>query len=293
MKTNKFYLLIAAVLTFLFTFPPTNIFAQETIIGRLDKSLGVKLPVKYEAKVRELIKNNDVFKVKGADDFTAQFIENEMKADWNIDKQNQLLFLWHSIYKKITKEDLYDGQDGDAKVAEDFGSRIVGLKMRISGQKYENSIADFFDKKNAEYDRQSAEYDRQSAEARQRTAENERLADEANRKADEANRKADEANRKADENIRIIDEANRGIAEALKKNMKTDSLALKDVVKFYTLYKNNPSIVKPGEIKLSKETANWFFKDCEEKGIDYKAILHKEVGDEKMLKEMLKFYGIE
>ena len=75
--------------------------------------------------------------------------------------------------------------------------------------------------------------------------------------------------------------------------MKTDSLALKDVVKFYTLYKNNPSIVKPGEIKLSKETANWFFKDCEEKGIDYKAILHKEVGDEKMLKEMLKFYGIE
>ena len=279
MKTNKSYLLIAAVLTILFTFPPTHTLAQETIIGRLDKSLGVKLPAAYEAKVRELIKNNDVFKVRGADDFTAQFIENEMKADWNIDKQNQLLFLWHSIYKKITKEDLYDGQDGDAKVAEDFGSRIVGLKMRISGQKYENSIADFFDKKNAEYDRQSAEYDRQSAEARQRTAENERLADEANRKADE--------------NIRIIDEANRGIAEALKKTMKTDSLALKDVVKFYTLYKNNPSIVKPGEIKLSKETANWFFKNCEENGIDYKAILHKEVGDEKMLKEMLKFYGIE
>ena len=293
MKTNKFYLLIAAVLTFLFTFPPTNIFAQETIIGRLDKSLGVKLPVKYEAKVRELIKNNDVFKVKGADDFTAQFIENEMKADWNIDKQNQLLFLWHSIYKKITKEDLYDGQDGDAKVAEDFGSRIVGLKMRISGQKYENSIADFFGKRNAELDKSIAGSDKRIAESDKRIAESDKRIAEARRQSAEARRQSAEARQRTAEYERLADEANRKAAEALKENMKTDSIGVKDAVKSYTIIKNNPSIATPGEIKLAKETAIWFFKDCEENGIDYKAILRKEVGDEKMLKEMLKFYGIE
>lgn len=162
MKTNKFYLLIAAVLTLLFAFPPTYMLAQENIVDRLDKSLGVKLPAEYEAKVRELIKNNNVFKVIGADDFTAQFIENQMKVDRKIDKQNQLVFLWHSIYKQITGEDLYNPEDGDSKRLQDFNDRIVGIHIRAEGQRFKKEIIAYMDKVSEEVQRQSEDAQRQS-----------------------------------------------------------------------------------------------------------------------------------
>ena len=162
MKTNKFYLLIAAVLTFLFSLPPTQTLAQESIIDRLDKSLGVKLPAEYEAKVRDLLKNSNVFKVKGADDCTAQFIENWMRKDWKIDKQNQLVFLWHCIYKKITDDDLYNPEDGDSNRLQDFNDRVVGMRIRAAGQGYENEIVAYMNKVSEEVQRQSEDAQRQS-----------------------------------------------------------------------------------------------------------------------------------
>ena len=80
MKTNKFYLLISAVLTFLFTLTPTKILAQENIIDRLDKSLGVKLPAEYDAKVREFTKTNKIMKDEGSNHFIEQF---HWRADGN------------------------------------------------------------------------------------------------------------------------------------------------------------------------------------------------------------------
>ena len=171
MKKNKSYLLLAAVLTFLFTLPPTHILAQENIIDRLDKSLGVKLPAEYEAKVRDLLKNNNVFKVKGADDCTAQFIENQMKVDWKIDKQNQLVFLWHCIYKQITEEDLYNPEDGDSNRLQDFNDRVVGIRIRAEGQRFKKEIIAYMDKVSEEVKRQSEEVKQRSAEAKQQAAE--------------------------------------------------------------------------------------------------------------------------
>ena len=162
MKTNIFYLLIAAVLTFLFSLPPTQTLAQESIIDRLDKSLGVKLPAEYEAKVRDLLKNSNVFKVKGADDCTAQFIENQMKVDWKIDKQNQLVFLWHCIYKQIIGEDLYNPEDGDSKRLQDFNDRVVGMRIRAEGQRFKKEIIAYMDKVSEEVKRQSEDAQRQS-----------------------------------------------------------------------------------------------------------------------------------
>ena len=37
----------------------------------------------------------------------------------------------------------------------------------------------------------------------------------------------------------------------------------------------------------------WLYQLAEHYGIDYEAILRKELGDEKKVKEMLKFYGIQ
>ena len=179
MKKNKSYLLIAAVLAFLFTLTPTKILAQENIIDRLDKSLGVKLPAEYEAKVRNLLKNSNVYKVKGADDCTAQFIENWMRKDWKIDKQNQLVFLWHCIYKKITDDDLYNPEDGDSNRLQDFNDRVVGMRIRAAGQGYENEIVAYMNKVSAEADQQIAAADQQIAAADQQIAETNQEADKA------------------------------------------------------------------------------------------------------------------
>ena len=164
MKTNKSYLLITAVLTFLFTLPSTHMLAQENIIDRLDKSLGVKLPAEYEAKVRDLLKNSNVFKVKGADDCTAQFIENQMKVDWKIDKQNQLVFLWHCIYKQITGEDLYNPEDGDSNRLQNFNDRVVGIRIRAEGQRYKNEIVAYMNNVSAEAQQRSAKAKQQSVD---------------------------------------------------------------------------------------------------------------------------------
>ena len=244
MKKNKSFLLIAAVLAFLFTLTPTKILAQESIIDRLDKSLGVKLPAEYEAKVRDLLKNSNVFKVIGADDCTAQFIENWMRKDWKIDKQNQLVFLWHCIYKKITDDDLYNPEDGDSNRLQDFNDRVVGMRIRAAGQGYENEIVAYMDKVSEEVQRQSEEVQRQSEEVQQ--------------------------------NI-----------------MNKDTLGLKEMARFYNLYIKNPNLVYPSEIEQSKNLLKWVVPDCKKYNIDYKAILRKEVGEEKIVNEILKFYEIE
>ena len=52
MKTNKSYLIIAALLTILFSLTPTHSLAQENIVDRLNKALNLKLPDKYDAEAR-------------------------------------------------------------------------------------------------------------------------------------------------------------------------------------------------------------------------------------------------
>jgi len=70
------------------------------------------------------MKDND------AKNYTEDFISKEMAADWKISKENQLLFIRHSIYKQVTDQDLYDGKDGNQQIAEDFNNRGVSIRIR-------------------------------------------------------------------------------------------------------------------------------------------------------------------
>ncbi len=263
MKKNKSYLLIAAVLAFLFTLTPTKILAQENIIDRLDKSLGVKLPTEYEAKVRELIKNNNVFKVIGADDFTAQFIENQMKVDWKIDKQNQLVFLWHCIYKQIIGEDLYNPEDGDSNRLQDFNDRVVGMRIRAAGQRYKEEIIAYMDKVIAEADRQIAEADRQIAEADRQIAEADRQ----------------------------IAEAKQLSAEARQQSLNNITAIFKELINYYKLAISYNELNKLEIFKPNVEDAIEVSKHF---GFDYKAIIHELCGNEtEVEKGILKYFKIE
>lgn len=199
---------------------------------------GLKLPKVYQTKLDDFLANNTVMKDHDAKNFTLNFIEKEMEADWSISKENQLLFIWHAIYKQVTGNDLYDGKDGNQKIAEDFSNKAVNIRIRACGQKYRSGIISYMNEL--------------SAEAQQRSA------------------------------------------EAVKNIMKQDSIWIKErMVEFYDIYIQKPSIIKQDDLNFMKNSTKDFIADCKKRGINYRAILQKEVGDAKKVDAILKFYGVE
>ena len=125
----------------------------------------LKLPKVYQTKLDDFLANNNVMKDEGTNAFTKDFVSKEMETDWSISKENQLLFIWHAIYKQVTDKDLYDGQDGDQKIAEDFNNRGVNIRIRACGQKYRNGALAYMNQRSAEAQQRSAEAKQRSAEA--------------------------------------------------------------------------------------------------------------------------------
>lgn len=128
-------------------------------------SNGMKLPSIYQDKLDDFLVNNNVMKNSNAKNFTINFVEKEMEADWKISKENQLLFIWHTIYKELTNQDLYDGKDDVQQIAEDFGNKSVITKIRICRQKYRNGYTAYMNQSIAEAQQRSAEAKQVSAEA--------------------------------------------------------------------------------------------------------------------------------
>ena len=88
-------------------------------------------------------------------------------------------------------------------------------------------------------------------------------------------------------------EAERRSAEAEREIIKITYDRLKQLKEFHRLYKKNPSTVMPNEISQMKNSAIEIIQDCKKYNIDYKAELRKELGDDKKVAELLKFYGVE
>ena len=75
--------------------------------------------------------------------------------------------------------------------------------------------------------------------------------------------------------------------------MKSDTLGVIEAAKYYNLCIKNPATNDKNEIEAVKNALKDIIDNCKKYSIDYKAILRKELGDEKKVKEMLKFYGIQ
>jgi len=226
----------------------TTVSAQD-LVDRVSQAVGVELPSEYKGAVKAYVQGSKVLEGSGAIP-TEQFIKEQMKENWGISKQNQLLFIWDAIYEQITKKNFYDGEDGNKQRLEDFEKVMDNIET--CGKKYNTDFKAYMRKLSAEADRRSAEADRRSAEADKRSA------------------------------------------EAVKKIIKQDSVWVKErMVEFYNLYTQNPNIIKKEDLNFMKESTKGFIEDCNKRNIDYKAILRKELGDEKKVKDLLKFYGIE
>ncbi len=291
-------------------------------------SNGIKLPSIYQDKLDDFLVNNNVMKNSNAKSFTMNFVEKEMETDWKISKENQLLFIWHTIYKELTNQDLYDGKDGVPQIAEDFGNKNVITKIRICRQKYRNGYTAYMNQSIAETIRMTidgtlikidegieklamsiSKYEKEQLkqEALQELAsfkqEKERIENRVKSiktqlginqySSSELKTISDETKQLFSDvsNLRIIVE-DRRIAEAHRQTMHLDSIGIKQMVEFYDIYITRPSIVKQEELVFMKESIIEVINQCKKYGIDYRAVLLKETGDGKKVDAILKFYGI-
>jgi hypothetical protein len=229
--------------------------SQDNLVDRVSRAVGVRLPDGYEAKVKEFVTKSKVLEgIRG--EFTETWIAGQMKTSWGIDKGNQLLFVWDAVYEQITKKNFYDGEDGNKKRLDEFEK--VMDKVEACGKKYKEDFTPYMKRRIAEAKRRIAEADRRIAEADRRSAE-----------------------------------ADRRSAEADREIIKITYDRLKQLTEFHRLYKRNPSTVMPNEISHFNNSAKHIIANCKEYNIDYKAILRKELGDDKKVAELLKFFGVE
>ena len=162
MKNNKSYLLIAAVLAFLFALPPKQMLAQENLVDRLNKALNLKLPDNYDAEAREIIEKYRFFQDEDVIDYTEQFFVEQMKEDWGIDKQDQYLFLLDGCFKKCTRDGLYHGNDGNDKRLDNF--LMVKGNYKQCREKYGEGVKAYLDQLSAEARKQSEEAGKEAQE---------------------------------------------------------------------------------------------------------------------------------
>ena len=146
----------------------TTVSAQD-LVDRVSQAVGVELPSEYQGKVKEFVRTDKVMVKESAAAFTDQYIQEQMKANWGIDRQNQLLFIWDAIYEQVTKKNFYDGEDGNKQRLADFEEAMDNIE--ICGKKYKQDFIAYMEQRSAEARQQSAEARQQSAEARQQSAE--------------------------------------------------------------------------------------------------------------------------
>ncbi len=238
-------------------FPVLPACAQEDIVDRLDKALGVTLPSEYKSKLKTFVQSSLVFKDKDASELTEQFIKDEMKKDWGISKQSQLLFIWTALNEKINGEFLYEGSDGNENRLEEFAS--IMNTYDDCGKRYETAFR-------AHTKQRSEEYERRSEEAKQRSEEYERRSEEADRRSAEADRRS---------------------AEAVQTSNMITYYGLYQITSYYQLRGVAPEseTTEPNEFwNHVKEYWEHVANNCEKFNIDYRSLLPLEVQ---------KFYGIQ
>jgi hypothetical protein len=230
------------ILLVIFTLISLSAFAQTNgdIVDRLNATLGVRLPAEYEAKVKEFAANDTIMRTRSATAFTEQFIIEQFKNDWGINRQNQLLFMWSKIYGGISQKKLYNWLDDDNKErSSEYKKCLKNISEFYEG--YKKGFKEYMEQKSAEAKRQSAEADGR-------------------------------------------------IAEANDKAIKSLNNALTAIISFYDSYNILPD---PKRLESFKPKVIKAISLCKHYKIDYKAKLRKELGDDKKVQELLKFYGVE
>jgi hypothetical protein len=155
MKQHLLGILLAVAACF-GAYHPTLAQNTKDIVDRLNTSLGVSLPSQYQTTVKNFVKNSKILSDQDAQTFTEQFIKDQMKTSWGINKQNQLLFVWDAVYGQIlNNKQLYTGEHGNQARLDEFEKVIE--KAEACGKKYNEGFKTYMRQRSAEADRRSAE----------------------------------------------------------------------------------------------------------------------------------------
>lgn len=270
---------------------------KKDIVDRLETALGVSLPSPYRSQFKEFVATNKIMCDEGSNAFTEQFIKDQMKANLGIKKQNQFLLVWNAIYHAIKNDFIYDGSDGNEALLDDY-----------------SKVMDAIDACEAKYRKDYIAYTKQiSAEARQQSIilsyhglyqyirfyslRNAALESEIKTmkelfKKDIKDYK--EFNIDYQSLLPVEVQKFYGIEPVQQNSITCDkakanilNIILRETVKLYNLYQQAP------QAERKMPDIKGYIKDCKENNIDYRAVLRKELGDEKKVNELLKFFGIE
>ena len=154
MRCRNFSFVIILVAMF-FCAMPAQAQQNEDLVDRVSKAVGVRIPSKYEANIRNLSSMQRVIKDQKSCDFIEQFIKDQMKTNWGIKKQDQLLFVWTAICREFKGEYIYDGSDGDDARLEDYLN--IEDKFDACSKKFNKEFSAHLQQRSAEADRRSAE----------------------------------------------------------------------------------------------------------------------------------------
>ena len=301
----------SVLLTLAFCLPVLPAFAQEDIVDRLDKALGVTLPSEYQSKLKTFVQSSLVFKDKDASELTEQFIKDEMKKDWGISKQSQLLFIWTALNEKINGGFLYEGSDGNENRLEEFAS--IMNTYDDCGKRYETAFR-------AHTKQQSAEAKQQSAEAVQtsnmityyglyqitsfyllrgvapesETTEPNEFWKHVKEYWEHVANNCEKFNIDYRSLLPLEVQKFYDIQPTRQNNLTCEkamaqilTCTLKEMAKLYNLYQQAPQAER--EIDDCKD----YIAACKKCNIDYRAILLKELGDKKKVDDLLKLFGVE
>ena len=310
----------------IFTFISLSTFSQTSgdIVDRLNASLGVRLPVQFEAKVKEFAANDTIMRTRSATAFTEQFIIEQFKNDWGINRQNQLLFMWSKIFGGISQKKLYNWLDDDNN---ERRSEYKKCLKNISEfyNSYKKGFKEYMEQQSAEADRRIDEAKRRSAETERRSAETERrsiITTYLGLKHDIEFYQLYKRNSSAalpNETSQVKNISKIVIQDCIKYNIDYHSLLPLEVQKFYNIELSgnnyNHATCEQAQVQIMKivlkEIVKYYnlcqqapqathdkdlvvyFNTFKELGIDYKAILRKELGDDEKVQELLKFFGVE
>ena len=219
--------------------------STSTILDRLNQNVWVSLPSEYNGKVLDFVLNDTIMRTRSATAYTEDFIINEMKKDWWINKENQLLFVWSKIYGWISQKKLYNRLDDENE------SRSAEYKKSLK------QIATCYE----EYKKWFKTY-------------MEMWISEADRRISEADRRISEADRRIFEADRRIFEADRRISEADSNAIESLNNALTAIIDFYNSYNISPD---PKRLESFKPKVEKAISLCKQYNIDYKAKLSKEI----------------
>ena len=154
--------------TYNFNQQNVEVLADSGIVTNIERRTWIILPKIYTDKIKNFVKNSKVVDGLGAE-FTENFIVNQMKFDWWISKQNQLLFIWDAVYEQITKKNFYDWEDWDNNRLSEYENAMDSIEG--CWKKYKEWFTSYMKQQSAEARQQSAEARQQSAEARQQSIE--------------------------------------------------------------------------------------------------------------------------